>query len=88
MYSDYGIALDRKGRWNFGNDYDKNVIVFGDGNKSSSHADNSKNNYLVLGDICFLTKKIFTFKANNGNENFLTQLCLGSIANGSGGRET
>ena len=50
VYSGYGIAFDRKGEWSFGNDYATNAIIFGVDNNSSSHADNLKNNFLVLGE--------------------------------------
>ena len=36
--------------WSFGNDYTRNVIIFGVDNSSSSHADNLKNNFLILGE--------------------------------------
>ena len=39
MYFGYGIALDGRGKWNFGNDPVRNVIIFGV-NTSSSHTDN------------------------------------------------
>ena len=48
MYSGYGIAFDRKGSWNFGNNYAGNVVIFGVYNSSSSHTDNLKNSFLVL----------------------------------------
>ena len=48
VYSGYGIAFDGKGEWSFGNDYGRNIIIFG--NSSSSHADNCKNNFLILGE--------------------------------------
>ena len=38
VYSGYGKAFDGASSWNFGVD-----------NSSSSHADNCKNNFLVLG---------------------------------------
>ena len=50
VYSGSGIAFDRKGEWSFGNDYATNAIIFGVDNNSSSHADNLKNNFLVLGE--------------------------------------
>ena len=34
----------------FDNDYARNVIVFGFNDTSSSHADNCKNNFLILGE--------------------------------------
>ena len=46
----YGIAVDGKGEWSFGNDYAKNVVIFGVDNSSSSHTDNKKNGFLILGD--------------------------------------
>ena len=46
VYSGYGIAFE----WSFGNDYATNAIIFGVDNNSSSHADNLKNNLLVLGE--------------------------------------
>ena len=50
MYSDYGIVFDGTGSWNFGNDFARNVVIFIVDNSSSSHADNSKNTLLVLGE--------------------------------------
>ena len=43
VYNDYGIAFDGKGMWNFGNDFARNVVIFGVDDSSSSHADNHKN---------------------------------------------
>ena len=34
----------------FGNGFAGNVVIFGIGNNSSSHRDNCKNNFLVLGE--------------------------------------
>ena len=50
--SDYGIAFDgwSGSEWSFGNDYPRNVIVFGVDNSSSSHNDNLKNNFLIFGE--------------------------------------
>ena len=49
-YSGYGIGFDRHGEFSFGNGLGKNSIIFGaDLNSSSSHANNNKNNILVLG---------------------------------------
>ena len=50
VYSDYRIVFDGKGEWSFGNDYARNVIIFGSDNSSLSHADNLKNNFLLLGE--------------------------------------
>ena len=50
VYSVYGIEFDEKDMWSFGNDYAKNVVIFGVGNSSLSYADNHKNDFLVLGE--------------------------------------
>ena len=50
VYSGYRTAFDRAGSWSFGNDVARNVVTLGVDNSSSSHADNRKNNFLVLGE--------------------------------------
>ena len=47
VYSGYGIAFDGKGSWSFGNNYARNIIIFGV-DSSSSHTDNLKNDFLIL----------------------------------------
>ena len=49
MYNGYGIPFDSAGSWRFDNDTARNVITFSVDNSSSSHADNGKNIFLVLG---------------------------------------
>ena len=49
MYRGYRITYDSAGSWSFDNDIARNVINFGVDNSSSSHADNPKNNFSVLG---------------------------------------
>ena len=49
-YSSYGIAFDGKGEWSFGNDFAENAIILGVENRSSSHSDNLKNDFLILGE--------------------------------------
>ena len=44
LHSDYGIAFDRKGKWNFGNAFARKVIIFG------VDTNNRKNDFLVLGE--------------------------------------
>ena len=39
-----------EGSWSFGNDFARNVVIFSCDNSSSSHTDNRKNNFLVLGE--------------------------------------
>ena len=50
VYNGYGMAFVGKGEWSFGNDFAKNVIIFGVHNSSSSHTGNLKNDFLILGD--------------------------------------
>ena len=44
------IEFDGKRVWSFGNDYARIAIIFSVDNSSSSHADNYKNNVLMLSD--------------------------------------
>ena len=48
--SGYGIAFDGKDQWSFCNDYARNVVIFGIDTSSSSHIDNPKNEFLILGE--------------------------------------
>ena len=48
-YSGYGIGFDRHEEFSFGNGLGKNWIIFGVDMSSSSHANNKKNNILILG---------------------------------------
>ena len=50
VYKGYGIGFDWKGEWTYGNGLAKNVIVFGVDNSLSSHTDNLKNDFLILGE--------------------------------------
>ena len=50
LYKTYGIIFDSAGSWSFDSDTVKNVVSFSVDNSSPSHADNRKNNLLVLGD--------------------------------------
>ena len=50
MYSGHGIAFNGKGEWSFGDDYAKNVVIFGVDNSLSFHVDNLKSNFSVLGE--------------------------------------
>ena len=50
MYIGYGITFNSAGSRCFDNDIARNVINFGVDNSSSSHADNRKNNFLVLAE--------------------------------------
>ena len=50
VYSGYGMTFDSAGSWSFDNSTNRNVILFGIDNSSSSHADNRKNNFSILGE--------------------------------------
>ena len=47
-YSGYGIGLDRRGRFSFGNGLGSNVIIFGVDMSSSAKINNRKK-FLILG---------------------------------------
>ena len=49
-YSGYGITFDSAGWWSFDNGTARNVTIFDVDNSSSSHSDNYKNNFLILGE--------------------------------------
>ena len=46
----YGITFDSAGSLSLDNGTARNVIIFGVDNSSSSHDENRKNNFLVLGE--------------------------------------
>ena len=50
VYSGQGIRFDSAGSWNCDNDTARNVTIFGIDNCSSSHADNCRNDFLILGE--------------------------------------
>ena len=50
VYSGNRITFASAGSWSFDNDFPRNVIIFGVDNSSSSHTDNHKNNFLILGE--------------------------------------
>ena len=81
MYKGYGITFDGKGEWNFHNDFARNVITFGVDNSSSSHTDNRKNNFSILGEQdTFVTDGGFGAPEKRFSANFSkakTNLCLG-----------
>ena len=85
VYRDYGIVFDGADWWSFGNDFAGTVVIFGIDNSSSSHADNRKNNFSVLGKelsdditgrVCVAAQKfsIIFIKAR-------TKLCLSLLDN-------
>ena len=48
-YSGYGIGLDRKGEFSFGDGFGRNCLIFGVDMSSSVHVDNKKKDILILG---------------------------------------
>ena len=50
MYRGYGIAFDGAGSRSFGNDVAGNSVIFRVGKCLSSHTDNRKNIFLMLGE--------------------------------------
>ena len=86
MYRGYGIASDGKGKWNFCNYYAKNVVIFGVDNSSSSHVDNRKNNFIVLGEEdTFRITESFGTPGKKFSINFIkarAKFCLSLYCNG------
>ena len=70
------------GSWRFCNDFTRNVVIFSVDDCSSSHADNQKNNFLVLGegpsygiDGSFgSTEKKFNINFSNANTKYSLSL--------------
>ena len=86
-YSGYGIGFDRHGEFSFGNrGFGRNCIIFGVDLSSSSHANNNKNNILVLGkdfiqginNTKIYAKKLYSI---NFTENY-KKFCLSLHYNG------
>ena len=50
VYRVYEIEFDGAGTWNFSNNFSTNFVIFSVDDSSSSHTDNRKNNFLVLGE--------------------------------------
>ena len=49
VHGGYRITFGSAGSWDSGIDFARNVVVSGVDNSSSSHSDNQKNNFLMLG---------------------------------------
>ena len=45
------MTLDNAGSQSFDNNFAKNIILLGVNNSSSSHSENWKNNFLLLGEV-------------------------------------
>ena len=44
------MAFDGKDSSSFGNDYARNVVIFGVDNNLSSHTNNQRNDFLIFGE--------------------------------------
>ena len=86
-YSGYGIGFDRKGEFSFGNGFGRSCIIFGADLSSSSHANNKKNNILVLGKdfvqgingTTIYAEKLYSINFTENNKKF----CLSLHYNGA-----
>ena len=87
-YSGYGIGFDRHGEFSFGTrGFGRDCIIFGADLSSSSHANNKKNNILVLGkyfvkgvnDTTIYAEKIYSINFTESNRKF----CLSLHYNGA-----
>ena len=80
VHGGFGMIFDRPGSWSFNYDTAKNVIICGVDNSSSSHSDNRKNNFLVLGEAAaFGINGSFISSRTNFSINFSksnTKFCL------------
>ena len=50
VYSKYRVTFDSGGSWSFHNGTTRNAIIFGADNSLSSHSDNHKKFFLILGE--------------------------------------
>ena len=82
MYSSYGLTFDGKCEWSSGNHYNRNVVTFDVGNSSSSHADNLKNLFLMLGkEVLLVLMKDLVHQSINFNKAKISY-CLSLYYNG------
>ena len=87
-YSGYGIGFDRGGKFSFGTSrLGRNCIIFGADLSRSSHANNKKNNILVLGKdfvqginaTTTYAEKLYSINFTENNKKF----CLSLHYNGA-----
>ena len=84
VYSGYGRAFDATGSWSFGNDFARNVIIFGFDNSPLSHTDIRKSNLLILGEgptygingSFSSPEKIFSISFSKARTNFCLSLII------------
>ena len=74
------MTFDSADSWSLDNNSARNVMIFGVDNTSSSHADNRKNNFLILGEApTFGINGSFGSSEKKFSTNFSkanTKLCL------------
>ena len=77
-YNGTGIAFDGEDSKSLCNVYARNVIIFDVNNCSSSHINNRKNNFLVLGEgpteVALVRQKKITVNFSKANTKFLLSL--------------
>ena len=85
-YSGYGIGFDRETSFSFGNDFGKNVIIFGVDMSSSTKIDNRKKDILILGreptqgiESTLNAEKMYSINFTKKN----TKFCLSLHYNGA-----
>ena len=85
-YSGHGIGFDRETSFSFGNDFGKNVIIFGVDTSSSTKIDNKKKDILILGrgptqglESILSAEKMYSINFTNKN----TKFCLSLHYNGA-----
>ena len=84
VHSDYGKAFEGAESWIFSNGFIKNIKNFGADNSLSSHTDNCKNNFLLLGegttddinDSVGAAEKKFTINFNKAKNKVLLKFPL------------
>ena len=81
-YSGYGIGIDKKGEFIFGNGFGRNCIIFGADMSSSVHANNKTNNILVLGKdftqeingTTLYAEKLYSINFTENNKKYCSSL--------------
>ena len=78
-YSGYGITFDSVGSWSFGNDFDRNVVIFYVDNSLSSHADDCKKSFSARWRSTYAINESFGSPEKKFNISFSkanTKFCL------------
>ena len=85
-YLGYGIGFDRKGSYSIGNEFGRNVIIFGVDMSSLAKIDNSKKDILILGkgptqglEHMFSAEKLYSINFTKEK----TEFCLSLHYNGA-----